>query len=551
MGTTISFGLFDVAIKRNSHPEAADKQYFIDTNDLRLEGVTPRQAATLEGDYWRLDGSYSTFPDEPAISSWGWWSRSMSDADGIFRQPITMIFVFEQTINSAGVSFEFNPYGNNYCNHLSIGWYQDDTLLHQEDFYPTGWRYSCMQEIAAYNKLVLTFYSTDKPYRYLKLQKINFGIYRAFDESEITAATMLEEIDPISAELSINTLDFNLYSENREFNILNPQGIYKQLQQKQSLRVITSKEGIDKEMGTYYLDTWENEGEYSFIMTAIDAVGLMENTTFKGGMYTSYPVVDLLTEIITDAGFGFNIDESFDGLTVSGWLPICSHRAALQQVAFMIGAVVDDSRGDAIKVYPINNNIASVITRENKFEGGKVKLRQLVTGIEMAVHTYTLSTELSELYKGILQKGTNEITFSQPASNITATVGIITESGVNYVRIMMEQEGEVIINGNQYIDTTQLVAKYMADLPEGEKQNILKISDVTLTSGNPADVVNQVYSYYQRRIEQEFDFPLMEQKVGQTVEIETLYDEMRAGAIEKLETDLVGGMVAKVVAVGD
>lgn len=37
------------------------------------------------------------------------------------------------------------------------------------------------------------------------------------------SANILEEVDLLSSEISINTLDFTVYSEDDDFNIINPQ----------------------------------------------------------------------------------------------------------------------------------------------------------------------------------------------------------------------------------------------------------------------------------------------------------------------------------------
>ena len=61
----ISFNLVDVSAKSDAVPGISDKQSFIDPQDLTLEGVYAPKSATLETDYWKLDGSFETFSDSP------------------------------------------------------------------------------------------------------------------------------------------------------------------------------------------------------------------------------------------------------------------------------------------------------------------------------------------------------------------------------------------------------------------------------------------------------------------------------------------------------
>lgn len=550
--TEISFGLFDVTAKPDSSPACPDIQPFINLGQLKLDAVTALPAATLEPNYWALDGSFSVFPDEPETKTWGLWSASMSGPDGAFAVPPVLTITFSGNHSSRGVSFEFNPYGNNYPGHLNIKWYNGDVLLADEDFYPTGWQYSAVHTVENYNKLEITFYSTSIPFRYLKLQKINYGLYREFRSDEIIDACVMEEIDPISAELSINTLNFRLHSPDAEFNILNPQGVYTLLQQRQPLVVIERIDGIAKPLGTFFLDTWDNTTENSFAMGAVDAIGIMAGTNFKGGMYNGAMAAELLADILEDAGFGYDIDSAYASVAVSGWLPILSHREALQQVAFAIGAAVDTSRGDIVRVYPLQSSVSGLISRTRKLTGGGVKMRGLVTGVEVTQHTYITSEETVELFNDVLGAGVSEIVFSEPMHSLSIAGGTILASNCNYAQVSVDAAGPVMLTGKKYIDTTRIVGKYMDALPAGGKENILKVTDATLVSGsNALAVAERVYSYYQRRIEQTISMALGTEQVGQTVEVETLYGELRAGVIESLETTLTGGFITRAVIVGE
>ena len=382
--TEISFGLFDVTAKSDSSPSCPDKQPFVDIDQLKLDAVTAPPAATLEPNFWVLDGAFEAFPDAPETKTFGLWSASMSGADGTFTVPPVLAISFTGNHSSLGVSFEFDPYGNNHPNSINIKWYGSGGTvpLADEDFHPDSWRYSAMKTVENYDKLVITFNSMSVPYRYLKLQKINYGVLREFGPDEIIEANVLEEINPISAELTINTLNFRLHSPDAEFNILNPQGIYTLLQQRQPLVVTERIDGTAKPMGTFFLDEWENDTEHTFAMTAMDAIGIMDGTTYKGGIYNGVMAATLMAAILDDAGFGYDIDSSYASVNVSGWLPISSHREALQQVAFAVGAVVDTSRSDIIRVYPLPTSVSGTITKDRKFTGGSVKMRGLVTGLK-------------------------------------------------------------------------------------------------------------------------------------------------------------------------
>lgn len=552
--TEISFGLFDVSAKPDSSPFCPDKQSFVDIDQLKLDAVTAPAVATLEHNFWVLDGTFDVFPDAPETKTFGLWSASMSGADGAFAAPPVLTIDFTGNHSSAGVSFEFDPFGNNYPDNINIKWYGTGgtVLLADEDFEPDDWRYTALHTIENYDKLVITFYSMPVPYRYLKLQKINYGKLQKFAGDEVIDANVLEEINPISAEISINTLKFRLHSPDSEFNILNPEGIYSLLQQRQPLDVMERINGLAKPMGTFFLDTWENPTENTFSMAAMDAIGIMDGTTFKGGMYSNVMAATLMADIMTDAGFGYDIDSSYASIPVSGWLPISSHREALQQVAFAVGAVVDTSRGDIVRAYPLSITVAGTITKDRKHTGGSVKLRGLVTGVEVTGHNYVAGTEEMQLFSGTLTAGEHEITFTEPVHSLSIAGATILASNCNYALVSVSSPGEVVLSGQKYVDTASTAGVYMASLPAGSKQNILKVEDATLVSGtNTQNVAQRVYGYYQRRIEQTVSMVMSNEHVGKVIEVETLYNELRAGAIESLEITLTGGFIAKAVIVGE
>ena len=237
---SITYGLFDTTAKQDTTATSntSSKIFnWIDLNDLKLEAVTPIKAATFEEDYWKLDGSFDMFPDEPENNVWGLWGNELSALDGTLANNLYLTLNFSNLHSSAGLTFEFNPYDNSYCSSLNVKWYNGNTLLDNKDFAPTKWRYFCNNVVQNYNKIVIQFKKLNKPNRYLKVQSIAHGQLKEFDNDSLIDANLLEEIDLTGATLTINTLDFTVFSKDNEFNIFNPQGIYELLQKNKKLRL--------------------------------------------------------------------------------------------------------------------------------------------------------------------------------------------------------------------------------------------------------------------------------------------------------------------------
>lgn len=549
---TISFGLIDVTAKPDTTVTASDKQSFIDVQDLALDGVCPATSATLEKDYWKLDGSYEPFPDSPQNTSWGIWSNSMSDENGIFSVPPVIELSFQNVHKTAGLTFEFCPYGNNYCNHMLIQWYLDDAVIKEAEFYPAAWRCEYRCTVEKYNKLIITFYSTNKPYRYLKVQNIQHGINEYFSEDEIETASVLEEVDISALELSVNTLEFRLRTVNDDFDIFNPKGLYNLLQKKQQLCVEGYVDGGLINFGYFYLDNWnDDEGETE--LTAQDAIGIMSNTTFKGNIYEGVKALNVIDEIMNDAGFGYSVDSRIGDMKISGWLPICTHREALQQVAFALGAYVDTSRGGMVRIrFGADEDVIYNIGMDRKAVGSSATLKEYISGVSITEHSYVLGTTVEELYKGNLYAGDNEITFSEPSVVTAVSGGTLKESGVNYCIVNMTADGEVIVKGKKYTDNTSVITVNADTVAAGEKENIKTVTDATLINNkNSLYVAQMLLNSYQKRIEQNLSFVINRETVGSNASVEVYKDYFKNAVITKLETDLVNGFVTKAVVIGE
>nr|DAW47662.1 MAG TPA: hypothetical protein [Caudoviricetes sp.] len=553
--TDIYFNLIDVTAKRDTTAEATDKQEFIDVNDFKLEGVTAPKVTTLETDYWKLDGTFECFPDNPQNTSWGLWSKSMSGSDKKFSVPIVLIFNFSELHSVIGISFEFNQYDNSYCTNMNIKYYNGEKLLSDTTVYPDNWRYAYENKVENFNKLVLTFYGMNKADRYLKLQSVIHGLIKKFDEDTVIAVNLLEETDLTSNELTVNTMDFTIYSSDDDFNIFNPQGIYNTLQKKQQISVIGNINGSEKTMGVFYLDEWTAEENKMMSLSTVDAVGLMDGTYFKGGIYSNITADELIETVMNDAGFGYSLDKELSGIKLSGWLPYCTHREALQQIAIALGAYVDTSRGGTVKIKAqpdLDSDYVYILNKNRKHTGSKVNLKSYVTGVNLTEHNYEKNTAIEKLYSDTLDAGSKEIIFDTPVSVSAVTGATLVESGANYCIVDVETEGTVTIKGYKYNDNTQIISVNLDNINAGEKENVLSITNATLVTGSNSQLVaNRILYQYQSRIEQTLTFTLDNEVIGSVANVEVLDNTYRKGIITKLETDLVNGFVTKAVVIGE
>lgn len=312
------------------------KTSFSNTELLKQASVEFKKFATLEKNLWVLDGSFENFPLAPETENFALWSQALSDADGIFSDPIEMEISFGNYESCVGITFDFSTLTNDYPTELNVKWYQNDTLLSEKNFTSDNVHFFCANSVINFNKLVIKFSKTNKPYRRLKIEQLVYGVIRNFGDDELRNLSMLEDVSLTSEELKINTLDFTLSNKNLVDFIFS---------KKQPLKLTRN----GKLLGTFFIDTSKRKSKTLYDISAVDYIGVMDKMPFAGSTYTDISVSNLLSAILEN--IPYEIDETLANKTLSGTLPACSRREALLQVAFAICAVVDTSRSSKIKIF--------------------------------------------------------------------------------------------------------------------------------------------------------------------------------------------------------
>ena len=226
----------------------------------------------------------------------------------------------------------------------------------------------------------------------------------------------------------------------------------------------------------------------------------------------------------------------------------------MQQLAFAVGAVVDCSRSDLIRISPAPARASGMIAYDRKFQdGSKVTLNPLITAVAVTAHRYQAEDAASELYKDTLEPGTYQVTFSAPAvaDSLTVTGAALAGRGVNRCSLTVAKAGEVCVTGRKYVDSTIILRRAAANLPPNAQDNELTVTDATLVSPDrAAAVADRVLDYYAQRYEQTFRMIAGDEKLADRLIVQSFGGEMVRGVLTKLEFDLTGGFVADAKVVG-
>lgn len=548
------YSLVDTTAADDGKISMAALQPFSDLTELIDEEHSIRKWMTLENNGCELDGTYELFPDDISSEFTGAWSDAISGPEGRFDEPPVLNISFSDPHTSGGITFIFSEATSDWCSDLKIEWFDSEgALITEKDFKPDKAMFFCADQVEDFYGLKITFYATNKPYHFLKLTGIRYGVVMELTGEQITACSILEEVDPISAELSINTMNLQFHTDNGEFDLLDLSGAYVLFQQRQKVDITGWINHNKINMGSFYLDK-PTASDNVVTLECIDLVGTLDDTDYMGGYWpVGITALELITDIMVSAKIEmdkYNVAEELKSIEIRGYLPICTHREALQQVAFVIGAAVDCSRSDVISIYALQTESASVIPIARKVTGHTQEQSALVTGVEVFVHNYALSDSQTELFKENREIGEYTVQFSSPASGISISGAKILESGVNHAKINVIAAGEVILSGYTYEDTSSLAGSvYMEKLPANAKPNVKTVSDCTLDSDAQA-LAQRLFDYYGRRITDSGQILLETEKAGDWLAVENISGKVMTGAAEQMDIDLYGGFLAKAVVRG-
>lgn len=443
--------------------------------------------ASFERNQWVLDGTRGTLGDKKAA----FWSSFQSKEDCAFSAAPTITVLLNGQFSSPGLFFYFDGSEGDYCSEIVITWYNGTEQLTSKTFTPNSHKYFCKQQVDLYNKIVVQINKTNLPNHYAKISQIFFGIVREFEREELRSVSVTEGLSIISDDLEINTLDFTLDSAD---------DIDYVFQQKQPVSAYDSKHLI----GVFYIDKSSQKGDNVYDISCIDALGVLDSEPFAAMMCSNMSAKTLIQTILS-GHFSLEYDPDLDAEKVSGYIPDCTKREALQQIAFAICATIDTSGMRGIKVRKLATSDPINIPLDRLYTGGSVEISSPVTEVRVTAHTYK-------------ETGSGE---------------------------------SVEVDGTTYYHTTSTVTKKNSKITATTKPNVVEIRNATLVgNGNAGTVAQHIYDYYTRRKKHSVKIVMDGESPGDIVESTTPWGDTISGNITSMNIRLSGIAAADCEIVG-
>lgn len=389
----------------------------------RLEQVTNKKRnmtakyATFEPDYWKLDGSF-VFPPEPGEepeAELGWWSGDLCDAAGVFDPHQVIEFVFSKEHSSVGLSISFDPNTGEHAKDFEIHVYAaGDTLIYTEIVTNnTEAKYILVKPLDSYKKVAITIKRWAKGYRRARIAEVDFGVVKEYAGDNLIKINLLEEMSTTSEILPAGENQFTVDNSNREFNILNPEGFYRFLQERQE---VTAEIGVEVspnifeyvKMGQHYLSEWKsNEGSLTATFTALDVISLLDNYEIEKSTATATNLYDYATEILTTAKIPrHEIDIDLKDVATQAVHRKMDCRQILRHILIAGQAVAyADRDGKLIIKRLLNTQPVDNITFDNVYDEPQIKLDKLVSAVEVTIFDNGEKIDTYRLQNGVAEKG--------------------------------------------------------------------------------------------------------------------------------------------------
>ena len=439
--------------------------------------------AALERNRWLLDGTFQIMPQTIAF-----WSEELSGDDMTFSAEPVITISFSEQYSSVGITLVFDAETGEHCTDVNIKWYQGGTLKSDKDFSPDSSTYFCENKVTSYDKVVVTLRKTNLPHRRARVNQIIFGIHRQFYMNELRSVKIINETDLASLSIPVSTLGWNLDSKSDvEFMF--------------QLKQPVESWNDSKLIGVYYIDSFTRTAASLYTIDCNDALGVLGDATFSGGVYSGKSAKALLQEIV-GTKFVLDMDEVED-TQLTGIIQQCTERDAMQQVLFAWGVCASTDGRDSIRLF-VPGSVPEEIGENRTYTGASVDTASIVTEVQVTAHTYKA-----------------------------------------------DANGSIEVNGTKYSDTATLYTVQNPNVAANDKKNVVSVTGATLVSPSIGQTVAQrVYDYYTRRNTVKSKFVWKGERLGDCVTQPTPWGTTVTGNISKMTITLSNTVAADSESIG-
>lgn len=324
----ITVGITAPGVNKKAKFVTSAMSAFASANALSQAGVASfTKYGTGEPNLCVLDGSCKVVPASAPYENTGFVSSTIFSTS---NHPVLFAMFFNEVKSSVpGVNIIWSSIFNEYATSFKVTSYLGTQELNSVTVTGNTSVSSDVEiELNGFDFVKVEVLDWCIPNRKARIEQFRIGRYLIFDKTKILSFRHTSSRDPISGQLSQESISFSLDNSDRTWDSVNPQGIYKYIYERQPISVRYGMD-IDGKVewvngGKFFLSEWSvpaNSIEASF--SARDSFLYLMSTTYTGRKYGTlyemcYDALELLeadeiTFDISDELKDYSADISSDG----------------------------------------------------------------------------------------------------------------------------------------------------------------------------------------------------------------------------------------------
>lgn len=426
----ITCGITEPGINKKATIVTSSAAPFSTFHNIALsDNASISRYSTGEPNLTVLDGSCGIVPSSPPYGTTGFLSAKIFDDS---NHPVIRLELPSENKSSVpGVSICWSTVFGEYATDFSVSAYLGTSKLKTVTVNGNkSVRSDVEVELSGFDAVEIEVLKWCLPDRRVRVEQVKIGRYLVFDKTKILSYSHSSARDPISGQLSQESISFSLDNSDRTWDSVNPQGIYKYIYERQP---VTVRYGMDVDGktewvsgGMFFLSEWSvpaNSIEASF--QARDAFLYLSSTKYTGRKYgTLYEMCYDALELLEADEITFDIsDELKDYSTdITSDESTYHNSDILQLAANAAGMALYQTRDGVIKINRVYGSDASNPVLDipvlNNYSWPEITFAQNMLNVVTTVGNATYAYPENPSGKGV----------SQTLSNVMLTKGILAKS---------------------------------------------------------------------------------------------------------------------------
>lgn len=426
----ITCGITEPGINKKATIVTSSAAPFSTFHNIALsDNASISRYSTGEPNLTVLDGSCSIVPSSPPYGTTGFLSAEIFDDS---NHPVIRLELPSENKSSVpGVSICWSTVFGEYATDFSVSAYLGTSKLKTVTVNGNkSVRSDVEAELSGFDAVEIEVLKWCLPDRRVRIEQVKIGRYLVFDKTKILSYSHSSARDPISGQLSQESISFSLDNSDRTWDSVNPQGIYKYIYERQP---VTVRYGMDVDGktewvsgGMFFLSEWSvpaNSIEASF--QARDAFLYLSSTKYTGRKYgTLYEMCYDALELLEADEITFDIsDELKDYSTdITSDESTYHNSDILQLAANAAGMALYQTRDGVIKINRVygadTSNPVLDIPVLNNYSWPEITFAQNMLNVVTTAGGVTYAYPESPSGKGV----------SQTLSNVMLTKDILAKS---------------------------------------------------------------------------------------------------------------------------